>query len=108
MIRSLILIDMLYYSHVNEDNRIERQLLQVSAATTVVAVAGSGERVIALLDQDMCKEVHAVDINQEALFLLELKLTALKALPVEDYLGFCGHAIVGNGRRATWFDHFKT
>ena len=69
---------MIYYSHVNEDNRVELQLLEKNACPAVVALAGSGERVIALMGNDSCKEIHAVDKNPEALFLLQLKIAMLK------------------------------
>jgi len=64
---------MLFYSHVNEDNTIERQLLQNSGCRHAVAIAGSGERVIALMDHESCKKITAVDFNKDALFLLQLK-----------------------------------
>ena len=82
---------MIYYSHVNEDNRVERQLLQESMCDTVVGVAGSGERILALMDNVQSTEFHVVDVNEEALFLVELKLTALRYLSVDEYLQFCGH-----------------
>ncbi|HET9279598.1 MAG TPA: DUF3419 family protein, partial [Flavitalea sp.] len=60
---------MIYYSHVNEDNRVERQLLQESMCDTVVGVSGSGERILALMDNIQSTEFHVVDVNEEALFL---------------------------------------
>lgn len=98
---------MLYYSHVNEDNRIERQLLSDSGCQVVVAVAGSGERVLSLMDLTNCTELHVIDPNEEALFLLQLKLTALKNLSVEDYLIFCGHETAPKGLRLNQFDEMK-
>jgi len=98
---------MIYYSHVNEDNRIERRLLQSSGCNTVVAVAGSGERVISLLDYKGCRHFYAVDVNEEALFLLELKLTALKNFPVDDYLAFCGYRAAGGESRLAQFENIK-
>lgn len=98
---------MIYYSHVNEDNRVERELFLGSEADLLVAVAGSGERVIALLDNDRCNQFHVVDVNKEALFLLQLKLAALEALPVEDYLQFTGHHENRPIARRYWFDMMK-
>jgi len=94
---------MLYYSHVNEDNRIERELLQSSGCTAVAAVAGSGERLIALLDCESCTHFHAIDSNEEALFLLQLKLAALKSLSIEDYFQFNGHHNSSGQMRKEWF-----
>lgn len=94
---------MLYYSHINEDSRVERDLLRIAGSSTLVAVAGSGERIIALLDQEPFRQVYAVDVNEEALFLLQLKITALKKLEVEDYLKFCGHYPASVAERICWF-----
>ena len=44
----------------------------------VIAVAGSGERVLALMDNPSVDLLVAVDISREALFLLQLKIAALK------------------------------
>ena len=95
---------MLYYSHVNEDNSIERELLQSSGCTAVAAVAGSGERLIALLDYESCTHFHAIDTNEEALFLLQLKLAALESLSIEDYLQFNGHHIASGEMRKKCFE----
>lgn len=107
MTGQLIANNMIYYSHVNEDNRVERQLLETSGCTTVVAVAGSGERVLALLDKEDLEKFYAVDVNEEALFLLQLKLAALKALNVEEYLQFVGHLPVQKDARQQWFNQLK-
>ena len=98
---------MIYYSHVNEDNRIERDLFLASDADLLVAVAGSGERMIALMDNQRCKEFHAVDVNREALFLLQLKLAALETLTVGEYLQFIGHQENRAIARKFWFDMRK-
>ncbi|MEM9920157.1 MAG: DUF3419 family protein [Bacteroidota bacterium] len=81
---------MLYYSHVNEDNLVERRLAQAFEPDYLVTITGSGERVMSLLDVPSVKEVVAVDFNAAAQFLLELKLTALKAFSTKDYLAFVG------------------
>ena len=98
---------MIYYSHVNEDNGVERELLQQSSCKTVIAVAGSGERILALLDNVACAEFHAVDVNEEALFLLELKMIILRHLSVEQYLEFCGHKRCKKKQRHEWFEQVK-
>jgi S-adenosylmethionine:diacylglycerol 3-amino-3-carboxypropyl transferase len=82
---------MIYYSHINEDNRVERELLKTSNCHSVVAICGSGERVISLLDDEKCEKVLVVDYNEEELFLLQLKLAALGVLKVREYLSFIGH-----------------
>lgn len=82
---------MIYYSHINEDNRVERDLLHSSNCEAIVAICGSGERVISLLDQENCNHVLVVDCNKEELFLLQLKLAGLQQLSVKEYLQFIGH-----------------
>jgi len=107
MTRQFIPINMIYYSHVNEDNRVERRLLRSSGCTTVVAVAGSGERMLALMDNETCNKFYAVDINEEALFLLQLKMAALETLSVDEYWKFCGLHPVQKLLRKQWFTQLK-
>ena len=108
MIRKLIQNDMLYYSHVNEDNKVERELLGSSTCTTVVAVAGSGERVLALMDKNTCKEFYVVDVNDEALFLLQLKLAVLENLSIDEYYQFIGHHECTGEKRKYSFEKIKS
>ncbi|HSU51901.1 MAG TPA: DUF3419 family protein [Segetibacter sp.] len=98
---------MLYYSHINEDNSIERTLLHTSKYPTAVVVAGSGERVIALMDCVTCKRFAVIDINEEALFLLQLKLTVLANATVETYLQFIGHQATTEENRLSCFEAVK-
>lgn len=99
---------MLYYSHVNEDSGIERKLLAEGDYPLVVAVAGSGERILALMDNESVKTILAVDVNKEALFLLELKIVMLTNLTAENYLIFIGHAKSEPGFRLTCFEKAKS
>ena len=99
---------MLYYSHVNEDNRVEYKLLNSSGYAKVVAVAGSGERVLALMNSDQCKEFHVVDVNAEALFLLELKLTILKNFSIDEYYQFTGHKPIEKKERNALFNKIRS
>lgn len=85
-------MSMIYYSHVNEDNQIEWQVMNESAVHQLFAIAGSGERVIALLDHPALEIVHIIDINPFALYLTELKIVALRNLSVGQYLSFTGFA----------------
>ena len=99
---------MIYYSHINEDNRVERTLLNNSACSTVVAICGSGERVLSLMDNKCCSRFFIVDFNEEAINLLLLKLEALKKLPVEEYLEFLGHSNSTKRNRLYLFEKIKT
>ena len=98
---------MIYYSHINEDNRIERRWLEERPFNTVVAICGSGERVLSLMDNKNCSKFIIVDVNEEALNLLQLKLEALKQLSVEDYLKFIGHHYTTKTIRLELFNTIK-
>src|SRR5947209_14175145 len=98
---------MIYYSHINEDNRVERSLLQEGGFSTVVAICGSGERVLSVLDNTAIKKITVVDNNEEAIFLLQLKLAALWHLNVSEYLGFVGHFTVSMKERIARFNALK-
>ncbi|RYZ24984.1 MAG: DUF3419 family protein [Chitinophagaceae bacterium] len=94
---------MIYYSHINEDNRVERNILQQGCFPTIVAICGSGERVLSLMDNKECKQLYVVDHNPEALFLLQLKICALQRLSVEKYLRFIGHLTMNENVRLDSF-----
>lgn len=99
---------MLYYSHINEDSSIERVLLSENIYPFLIAVVGSGERVIALMDNKYVEKILAVDINAEALYLLELKLKVLQLCSPEDYLKFIGHYEADSSFRFLCFTKIKT
>jgi len=98
---------MIYYSHINEDNRIERELMMGYDFNTIVAVAGSGERVLALMDNPSIGNIVAVDLNIEALYLLQLKICMLSNLEASEYLSFIGHHTTGKNSRKNWFENMK-
>jgi S-adenosylmethionine:diacylglycerol 3-amino-3-carboxypropyl transferase len=98
---------MIFYSHVNEDNEVERAAMTSASYRQLFCVAGSGERVIALLGHPGLQQIYAVDPNPEALYLLELKLVALETLGVENYLAFCGFSENTARQRAAWFESLK-
>jgi S-adenosylmethionine:diacylglycerol 3-amino-3-carboxypropyl transferase len=85
---------MLFYSHVNEDNAVERNALLRQQPDTLVGITGSGERLMALLDVPSLRQVIAIDTNAEAQHLFALKLAALNVLSVTDYLAFIGHTVL--------------
>lgn len=98
---------MLYYSHVNEDNCVERKLLQQENYPTAITIAGSGERVLALMDIDCLKKIIAIDLNKEALFLLQLKITAITQFTTEEYFKFIGHHYEEQKNRIKYFEKIK-
>lgn len=81
---------MIFYSHINEDSAPESYALKRFEYNQLDCIAGSGERVIALLDSDSIYQLNIIDSNPAALFLTEIKLTALKYLNVSEYLSFIG------------------
>lgn len=81
---------MIYYSHVNEDSTPEQTIMASATFSNLVAVAGSGERVIALLDHGNLEQINIIDPNVEALYITELKITALHVCTVPEYLFFIG------------------
>lgn len=97
---------MIYYSHVNEDNRVERNALLAMQAKSLYAVAGSGERVIALMDCPSLAAAHLIDNNRDALYLCELKIAALAHLNIEDYRAFVG-LLPASGQRLAQFEVLK-
>jgi S-adenosylmethionine:diacylglycerol 3-amino-3-carboxypropyl transferase len=94
---------MIYYSHINEDNRIEKALLQEGKFPTAVVICGSGERVLSLMDCKCCKQLVVVDCNEEAIFLLQLKIAVLRLFSVDDYLKFIGHQGMPGEARTNMF-----
>lgn len=98
---------MIYYSHVNEDNLLEKNILKSDAYKNLFCVAGSGERLLALLGNSNLQNVFVVDANEEALFLTELKVKALQYLRVEEYLAFVGFASSSQKTRFATFQQFS-
>lgn len=81
---------MIYYSHVNEDSTPEQAIMDTANFSNLVTVAGSGERVIALMNHQNLERINIVDPNVEALYLTELKITTLQLCTVSEYLFFLG------------------
>lgn len=77
------------YSSSNEDGRSELTALNLSKTDHVLAVTGSGSRVLDLLLSD-AQTVTAIDFNSNQNFLLALKICALKYLSDDDFLKFIG------------------
>ena len=99
---------MIWYSHVNEDSTVEREIALNGNFDRIFCIAGSGERLIALLDLPSISEIHAIDSNIEALRLLALKLGALKRLPPDRYLQFCGFAAATEESRIELWQQIKS
>lgn len=98
---------MIWYSHVNEDSAPERLALAACGARTAVVVAGSGERLIALLDAPHLDRVVVVDSNPHALRLAQAKIAALRLLEVDEYLALLGHREATVAERRGWWQRVQ-
>lgn len=79
----------LTYTLSNEDSRVEFLLCRDSL-DAILAVGGSGSRVLPLLARDP-KRLDIVDRSVEQLALIELRIAAAKALSRDEFLFFMGY-----------------
>lgn len=79
----------LNYSLGDEDTSVELATL-AEHARHVVAIAGSGGRVVPLLSRAP-KQLTCVDISSPQLALTELRIAALRALGHDEYVSFLGY-----------------
>ncbi|GMU06217.1 DUF3419 family protein [Corallococcus caeni] len=91
-----------YFSHLNyslgdEDSSVELHALPADARH-VVAVAGSGGRVVPLLARAP-RKLTCVDISDTQLALTELRIAALRQLNHAEYLGLLGYEAMSIQRR---------
>jgi S-adenosylmethionine-diacylglycerol 3-amino-3-carboxypropyl transferase len=77
------------YAQCWEDPSSLRQALQVSPTDNVVSIASGGENTFALLLDGPCS-LTAVDTNAAQLFLVELKMRAIKKLDYDDFVRLIG------------------
>jgi S-adenosylmethionine-diacylglycerol 3-amino-3-carboxypropyl transferase len=77
------------YAQCWEDPSSLRQALQVSPNDDVVSIASGGENTFALL-LDGPRSLTAVDTNAAQLFLVELKMRAIKRLDYDDFVRLIG------------------
>lgn len=90
----------LLYTACNEDTESELRALAIREGDRVLAVTGSGGRVLSLLPSRPGALV-AVDFNPAQGFLLELKIAAFRRLPYEEMLQFLGVLPEAAGARET-------
>lgn len=96
---------MIWYSAINEDSEPEYQQLVQWDGKTLVVIAGSGERVMALLDAEHIEHVIIVDQEPDALELTHVKIEALRSLGPEAYLELMGHIEATTERRRSLWTH---
>lgn len=99
---------MIWYSAINEDSEPEYKRLNAWSGRTLVAIAGSGERVIGLLDVESLDTVIIIDNEADALSLTRAKIEALRYLSIEEYLVLMGHREGTQEERERIWKHLST
>jgi S-adenosylmethionine-diacylglycerol 3-amino-3-carboxypropyl transferase len=84
-------LDQLLFGKSWEDPDCDRRALRISSADKVVAIASGGCNVFELLLDDP-REIVAVDISPAQVYLVELKVAAIRRLDLHEYLSFIGIA----------------
>jgi S-adenosylmethionine-diacylglycerol 3-amino-3-carboxypropyl transferase len=91
----------LNYSLANEDSRIESELLPLGTRS-VLAVAGSGARVLPLLSRRP-STLTVVDLSPAQLALTELRIALARSTQRSDFLEFLGYRETSAARRLEIF-----
>ena len=83
--------DAFVYNQIWEDPRVDLQALELDSNSRVLTISSGGCNALNYLLQSPAS-VTAVDLNRHHIYLLNLKLAALKYLPsYEDFFDFFGH-----------------
>jgi len=83
--------DAFVYNQIWEDPRVDLQALQLNEKSRVVTISSGGCNALNYLVENP-ESVTAVDLNRHHIYLLNLKLAALKFLPRhEDFFAFFGY-----------------
>lgn len=77
------------YSQCWEDTELMLKALNIKQDDVVFSIASGGENVFALMTQTD-NFVHAIDYNLSQIYIIKLKLAALKRLSFDDYIEFIG------------------
>lgn len=98
-----IWFDAFVYNQIWEDPRVDVEALQLDKNSRVLTISSGGCNALNYLVADP-ESITAVDLNRYHIYLLRLKLAALKFLPYhEDFFGFYGH-----GRSDENIDNYNT
>ena len=79
----------LVYTLTNEDSLVEAELLPDNTER-VIAIAGSGSRIVPLLTKSP-KELVCVDLSVEQLYLTELRVESVRHLSRDEFIQFFGY-----------------
>ena len=83
--------DAFVYNQIWEDPRVDLQALELDSTSRVLTISSGGCNALNYLLQSPAS-VTAIDLNRHHIYLLNLKLAALKYLPsYEDFFDFFGH-----------------
>jgi len=83
--------DAFVYNQIWEDPRVDLQALDLTGDSRVLTISSGGCNALNYLIENP-ESVTAVDLNRHHIYLLNLKIAALKFLPdVEDFFNFFGH-----------------
>lgn len=82
-------LDMIRYSQVWEDHQVLCDGLGITAEDDVLSIASSGCNVLALLLAG-ARSVTAIDMSPAQIALVELKLTGIRMLSHDNFVGFIG------------------
>ena len=93
--------DAFVYNQIWEDPRVDIEALQLDGSSRVLTIASGGCNALNYLLESP-ESVTAVDLNRHHIYLLNLKLTAIKTLPT--YESF--FAFFGAGRGANTGSHY--
>ena len=94
--------DAFVYNQIWEDPRVDLQALALDANSRVLTISSGGCNTLNYLVEDP-ESVTAVDLNRHHIFLLNLKIAALRYLPnYEDFFAFFGY-----GRRTDAVELFE-
>ncbi len=83
--------DAFVYNQIWEDPRVDIEALKIDGDSRILTISSGGCNALNYLLEDPAS-VTAVDLNRHHIFLLNLKLAALKHLPeYEDFFDYFGH-----------------
>jgi S-adenosylmethionine-diacylglycerol 3-amino-3-carboxypropyl transferase len=83
--------DAFVYNQIWEDPRVDLQALELDSTSRVLTISSGGCNALNYLLQSPAS-ITAIDLNRHHIYLLNLKLAALKYLPsYEDFFGFFGN-----------------
>ena len=94
--------DAFVYNQIWEDPRVDLQALQLDENSRILTISSGGCNALNYLCESP-ESVTAVDLNRHHIFLLRLKITALKHLPShKEFFDFFGH-----GQHANNVENYK-